>query len=248
MKDAWEKWCIPVLPVLLLLIGCSSPAYPPPSFERKVDVSKPGVLYEADFSVPYNGRFAPTKLEFGQPHTQYELMLRIADTVPGRLEREQREADELHRKLGNWNITHISLWKVIGSWGDTDYIGKLSSEKLRTHVRPMKYPGAPIMLKITLTPHSGTRKPIEYVTASNAGTGRGVVLAAEEQLDVTLDLSTFAQHSNSGNSSPQEKLLLSLPRLELHGNYHVRVENLTPVTLPPGIETTLIQREGRIAK
>lgn len=248
MKDTWKKWCIPVLPVLLMLTGCSSPVYPPPPFELKVDLSKPGVLYDADFSVPYNGRFAPMKLEFGVPHTQYELVLQIADTVPGRLEREQREADEIHRKTGKWNITYISLWKVIGFWGDTDYFGKLSVEQLKTYVSPMKYPGAPIQLKITLTPHPGTRKPIEYVTARDSGTGRRGFLAPGEPLGITLDLSTFAQIGHSGNRSPQDKLLLKLPRLELHGAYHLLVENLNPIALPPGIETTLIQRQGHISK
>lgn len=248
MKGTWKNWHVSVLPVLSMLAGCSSPAYPPPPFELKVDVSKPGVLYESNFTVPDNGEFAPMKLEFGQAHTQYELVLRVADTVPGRLEREKNEAGELLRRTGKWQIDHITLWKVIGSWGDDDHIGKLSVEQLITHVRPMEYPGAPILLKITLTPCPGTSKPIEYVTGKDYGTGRGILLAPEESLDVILDLSTFAQEGNSGNDSPQYKLLLLFPRFELHGSYHIRVENLNPIALPPGIETTLIQRQARITK
>lgn len=250
VKTPWGKWRISVPALLLLMLaGCNAPAYPPPLFERKVDVSKPGILYEGDFTVPYNGKFAPMKLEFGQSHTQYELVLQIADTVPGRFEREKKEADEIHRRTGNWNITHISLWKVIGFWGDNQTIGTLSGEQLRTHVRPMKYPGAPILLKITVTPHSGTRKPLLYVTASDAGTGRYGLLASGEPLDITLDMSTFAQDGGGfGVFTAEDKLLLSLPRLELHGSYHLRIENLRPVVLPPGIETTLIQQPGNISK
>ena len=118
MKGTWKKCRILALTVLLMLSGCTSSTYPPPSFELKVYVLKPGVLYDADFSVPRNGTFAPMKLEFGQSHTQYELVLRIADTVPGRLEREQQEAEGLIRKVGVMDFSHISLWKVIGSWGD----------------------------------------------------------------------------------------------------------------------------------
>lgn len=134
MKGTWKKWCILALTVLLMLSGCTSSTYPPPSFELKVDVLKPGVLYNADFSVPRNGTFAPMKLEFGQSHTQYELVLRIADTVPGRLEREQQEAEGLIRKAGVMDFSHISLWKVIGSWGDDRYIDKLSVKQLVSSV------------------------------------------------------------------------------------------------------------------
>lgn len=236
------------VPVLLMLAGCSSPAYPPPPFERKVDVSKAGVLYEADFSVPYNGSFEPFKLEFGQPHTQYELVLQIADTVPGRLEREQEEAIALMSRTTPYDIAHVTLLRVVGVWGDIDYIGKLSVEQLKAHVRSMKHPGVPIQLKITLTPHPGTHKPIAYATASDYGTGRGGLLAPGEPLGITLDLSTFAEEGNVGGSVQRDKLLLKLPRLELHGAYHLRVENLSPIALPPGIETTLIQRQGRISK
>lgn len=233
----------------LMVYGCSSSAYPPPTFEQKVDVSKTGVLYEADFSVPYNGRFAPHQFEFGVPHTQYELMLRIADTVPGRLEREKQEASDLLRKTGKRHINHITLWKVIGNWGDIDTFGKLSGGQLKTYVRAMENNGAPILLKITLTPHPGTRKPIEYITAKDRGTGRSSRLAPEQALEVVLDLSSFAQDGFSpGTGSPQHKLLLLLPRLELYGEYHLRIENLTPIALPPGIETSLVQRQARIMK
>lgn len=254
MKALWKKWRMAAPAVLLaMLAGCEgpAPAYPPPLFERRVDVSKPGLLYEGDFTVPYNGRFAPEKLEFGQSHTHYELVLQIADTVPGRFEREEKEADEIHRKTGRWDITHISLWKVIGFWGDLDYFGKMSAEQQSVHIRPMEYPGAPIQLKITLTPHPGASKPIRYVTGPDYGTGRGGDLVPGEALDITLDLSTFAEYQSLGGfliSTPKDKLLLRLPRLELHGNYHLRVENLMPVTLPAGIETTLILRPGPIAK
>jgi len=229
--------------------ACSSTSYPPPQFEQKVDVSKPGVLYETDFSVPYNGTFAPMKLEFGVPHTQYELVLRIADAVPGRLEQEQKEADEIHRKTGVFNITHTTLWKIIGFWGDIEYFDKLSVEQLKTHVRPMKYPGAPIQLRITLTPHPGTHKPIEYITARDHGTGHSTLLAPDQSLVAIFDLSSFAQIGGGfGIFVAEDKLLLLFPNLQLRGNYHLRIENLTPITLPLGIETTLIQRQARIAK
>ncbi len=231
-----------------IFAGCSSSTYPPPVFEKQVDVATPGVLYEGDFTVPYNGKFAPFKLEFGQPHTQYELVLRIADTVPGRLEREQKEASEAIRTKGFMDFSHITLWKVIGSWGDDDYFGKLTSKQQKTHVRHMEYPGAPIQLRITLTPHAGINKPIEYVTAIDYGTGRRGHLASGAPLVITLDLSTFAQIGNTGNRSPQDKLLVTLPRLELLGSYHLRVDNLKPIDLPSGIEISLIQRQARITK
>lgn len=248
MKGIWKSWYLPVLPVLSMLAGCSPPpvpAYPPPPFERKVDVSKPGVLYEADFTVPDNSQFAPMKLEFGVPHTQYELVLRIADTVPGRLE---REVEEFHSDLNKHDVTDITIWSVVGFWGDSEYFGKLSVEQLKTYVRPMKYPGTPIQLKITLTPHPNTRKPIDYISASDDGTGRRILLAPAEPLQVILNLSTFAQVGNPGSMSQLDKLLLLFPDLELQGNYHLRVENVTPINLPTGIETTLIQRQARITK
>lgn len=108
-------------------------------------------------------------------------------------------------------------------------------------------PGAKIFLKLTITPHPGTRKPLRYGLGKYAG-WRKLTPESGQPIVAVIDLSEYGVFDDE--QPPFMKNEISLrqftsvtkviihPDFERGGEYRVRVENLNPVALPEGIATT----------
>lgn len=227
-----------------LLSACSKSQYPQPPFEQVLDLSKSGLLFEKTFTVPANREWAPQKLEFGQSHTNYEVMLRFTDTEPGRFEREVEEADELWSKNGHKTETYerVSLWRVVGLAAPRR---SMTVEEERAYLPILEIRPLPILLRFILEPIDGASKPLEYRLGLHAVSGLHSRVADGQPMDIVLDLSKYAKDSGAGRSVQADKELLSLWPLQVGGNYRIQIENLNPLELPSGIKTEFVMKLGR---
>lgn len=238
-----------LFPMLITVIGfilggCSTSKYQPPPFEQNVDVSKSGVIFETDFSTPWHRKKGNTL----SINNGYEIVMRFTDTVPGRIEREQQEAEHAIKRTGKFDITHITLWKVVGKWDDDAYnhLNK-DPEQLRVSDPPMEIPGANIRLKVTVTPLSGTIKPLRYIPGGNWWRHE-TVLPPGQPMQVLLDLDKIGANGRGSLNSTPYKDLLKFPFLQYGGEYHIRIENMNPILLPQGIETAILLQISRTIK
>jgi hypothetical protein len=250
-KSISKTWIGAVL-MSTLLSGCgqASPKYPPPSIDKVVDLSKAGVIHEQKFTVPSNRRWAPEKLEFGQSHTNYEISLKFSDAELNRRIRHGSqpyfENEEARRKRDD-EISPI-LVKIVGIQFSYPDIDEIPEEQWRVIPPVMKQKGLPVQLKLTLTPLGNVKESIDYLEGPylyrtptekwRKKSNRG------KSIEVILDLSTYGRSSTALWPSAN-KLLLEFQRLQIGGDYQLRIENLNPQQLPPSIEAELVMGLGR---
>jgi hypothetical protein len=239
-----------------LLAACSEPQYPTPPFTQVLDLTTVGVIYEQNFTVPTNREWAPGRLEFGQSHSNYEIQLEFRDLIYEK-QKEDSGYNAAIRQAGTFEDTVTALRKfekiineiegisnkrlneLLGD--EARYPEGMTEQQWRSSAPVMKKKGAPIQLKLTLTPLGGPNKSIDYLDGPYMyrNSGWWKTAAPSKPIEITLDLSTY-RTSGSRAYSGEKKLLAYFRPLQIDSSYHLRVENLNPLQLPLGIQTTLL--------